>query len=275
MPAFTVSMSNLKGGVGKSSTTFHLAGTLAKDGHRVLTIDADPQASLTQGFFGPVAMRELPRRETIAALFGDGLVRSNSSLIAPTDFDRVFILPGSHHLTNHNVPDPGRSPRDQQRALIPFIRDVAGDFDFILIDTPPTLSLCTWAALAASDGVVVPLQAEDFGSQGIANVLDSIEAIQEKANPELRLTGYLLTMFNPRLAIHQTYETTLRQLYGDDVFRSTIPISTDFKEAVACRRPVVAHKPRGSASKSMKAFADELKNRAHYTVQEPALREAV
>ena len=275
MPAFTVSMSNLKGGVGKSSTTFHLAGSLAKDGYRVLTIDADPQASLTQGFFGPVAMKDRPRRETIAALFGDGLIRPSSSLIAATDFDRVHILPGSPHLTNHNVPDPGRSPRDQQRALIPFVRDVARDFDFILIDTPPTLSLCTWAALAASDGVVVPLQAEDFGSQGIANVLDSIEAIQEKANPQLRLTGYLLTMFNPRLAIHQTYETTLRQLYGEDVFRTTIPMATDFKEAVALRRPVAAHKPRGAGAKSIKAFADELRNRARYTVQEAPLREAV
>jgi chromosome partitioning protein len=274
MPVCTVSMSNLKGGVGKSSTTVHLAGTLAKDGYRVGIIDADPQSSATQFFFGPDAVRAMPRRETIASLFGNSVPPSSLSLLRPTGFENLFILPGSPHLTNHNVPDPGRAPRDQQRALIPFVRDVTDHLEWLLIDTPPTLSLCTYASMAASDFVCVILQAEDFGSQGIAYVLDAIEAVQEKANPALRLLGYLINMFNSRLAVHQTYETTLRQLYGDQVFRTTIPLATDFKEAVALRRPVVAHKPRGAASKSVKAFSDELRERAHYTVQEATSGEA-
>src|SRR5207248_2334478 len=141
-------------------------------------------------------------------------------------------------------------------------------FDFVLIDTAPTLSLCTWAAMTASHGVVVPLQAEDFGSQGIAYVLDALEAIQEKANPELRLLGFLLTMFNPRLAIHQAYAASLEATYGDQVFETRIPIATDYKEAVSLRRPVVFHKPKGAASKAIKAFSGELQKRAHYTVQE-------
>jgi len=274
MNAFTVSMSNLKGGVGKSSTTFHLAGTLAAAGRRVVLVDADPQASLTQGFFGPDVTRALPRRETIAGYFGDGLTPDGGSVARPTGFENIRILPGSPLLTDHNLPAPHREPRDQQRALVPFVRDLRGDCDFILIDTPPTLSLCTWAALVASDALVVPLQAEDFGSQGIAYVLDSIEAIRAKANPGLRLLGYLLTMFNPRLAIHATYRETLRAIYGGDVFEATIPIATDYKEAVALRRPVALHKPRGAASRAMKAFADELIARSHYTVQD-ARKEAV
>jgi chromosome partitioning protein len=267
MLASVVSLCNLKGGVGKTSTTFHLAGTLAKDGRRVLLLDVDPQASLTQGFFGPDAMRALPRHATIASLFGDGLVPGPSELIRPTGFDGISIVPGSGHLTRHNVPEPWQADPDQQRAVAEFTAEVRDGFDWILADCPPNLHLCAWAALVASDHLVVPLQAEDFGSQGIASILDCIEAVQAGPNPSLRLAGYLLTMFNPRLAIHKAYEEMLRQLYGAEVFATTIPIGADFKEAVAVRKPIIAHKPRGASAKSIKALADELLARAAYTVQ--------
>lgn len=268
MPAIVISMSNLKGGVGKSSTTLHLAGTLAREGSRVAVIDADPQASLTQGFFGPDETRAIPRHRTIAAYFADGLTPAASEIVHAVDEHAgIYLLAGSRHLASFNVPDPHLAPMDQQRALVPFVQDLREEMDFILIDTAPTLSLCTWAALTASDGVVVPLQAEDFGSQGIADVLDSIEAIQAQSNPGLRLLGYLLTMFNPKLAIHQTYEATLRRVYGDQVFTATIPIATHFKEAVASRRSIAKYKPTSVAAKSIKAFADELRERAFFTVK--------
>src|SRR5690348_12110493 len=106
MGAPIIALCNLKGGVGKTSTTFHLGGTLAKEGFRVLLLDADPQASLTQGFFGPDLMRTLPRHATIAALFGDGLAPGPDDLIRPTEFPGLSIVPGSGHLTRHNVPEP-------------------------------------------------------------------------------------------------------------------------------------------------------------------------
>ena len=271
MPASTVALCNLKGGVGKTSTTFHLAGTMAKEGRRVLLLDADPQASLTQGFFGPDAMRALPRDRTIAALFGDGLVPDPAELIRPAGFGGVSIVPGSGHLTRHNVPEPWLCEADQQRALRDFAAEVRGHFDAILIDCPPNLHLCAWSALVAADHLVVPLQAEDFGSQGIAAILECVDAVRAGPNPGLHLAGYLLTMFNPRLAIHRAYEAMLRQLYGDSVLTTTIPIGADFKEAVAVRRPIVAHKPRGASARSIKALADELAARLDYTVQgEPA-----
>jgi chromosome partitioning protein len=267
MPALTLTFLNQKGGVGKSSTTFHLAGTLATQGKRILLLDLDPQASLTQAFIGPDAMRSLSARESIASLFGDDIPPAPSQLIRSTQFSGISIAPGSTHLTEFNVPMPHRAPRDQQRAIASFVNEVRDSFDFILIDCAPNLHLCSWAALVASDFIIVPLQAEDFGSQGIASVLDSIEAVQSKANRRLVLMGYLLTMFNPRLAIHKAYEGTLRDLYGDQVFDTTIPIGTDFKEAIALRKPIIAHKPKGASAKSIKALSDEILSRS-CTVQD-------
>lgn len=267
MPAPVVSLCNLKGGVGKSSTTFHAAGTFAADSRRVLVIDADPQASITQAFFGPDGMRAMPRHETIAGLFGDGIPPDPADLVRATGFANLAILPGSGHFTRHNVPEPWRADREDQLALREFTREVRDDFDLILIDCPPNLHLAAWSALAASDALVVPLQAEDFGSQGIASILDCVDAIHAGPNPALRLAGYLLTMFNPRLAIHKAYESTLRQIYGADVFEVTIPIGADFKEAVAIRKPIIAHKPRGASSKSIRAFVAELLARLDCTVQ--------
>jgi chromosome partitioning protein len=271
MPAVIITALNQKGGVGKSSTTYHLAGTLAHEGRSVLLLDLDPQASLTQAFIGPDAMRALPRSRSIASLFGDGITPSPDSLILPTQFERIGLVPGSIHLTSHNVPDPHRSPRDDQRAVAEMTAEVRGQFDFILIDCPPNLHLCSWAALVASDSIIVPLQAEDFGSQGIASVLDSVEAVQARANPKLRLLGYLLTMFNPRLAIHRAYEGTLRDQYGAEVFETTIPLATDLKEAISLRKPIVAHKARGASAKVFHALAAEVIRRSSFTVQDAAV----
>jgi chromosome partitioning protein len=268
MPAKVITLCNLKGGVGKTSTTFHLGGTLAQSGHRVCLLDMDPQASLTQGFFGPDAVRSMSVHETIAGLFGDGLPHAASELIRSTGFPGLDIIPGSPALARYNVPEPWLAPGEFQAAIADLVPDLREGYDYVLIDSPPTLSLCSWAALVASDHLVVPLQAEDFGSQGIASILDFVDAVLAGPNPNLNLAGYLLTMFNPRLAIHKAYETMLRQLYGDAVFTVTIPIGTDFKEAVAVRKPIVAHKPRGASAKSIKALADELAARVNCTVQD-------
>jgi chromosome partitioning protein len=285
MSAAVVSFLNQKGGVGKTSTTYHLGGTIAREGHRalrkgnrVLLIDADPQASLTQGFFGPDAMRSLPSHATVAALFGDGLLPGLAELARDTRIPGLAIVPGSGHLTRHNVPEPWKAAPDQQRALCDLTAEARDAFDLVLIDCPPNLHLCSWAALAASDHLVVPLQAEDFGSQGVAAILDCVGAVQAGPNPRLRLAGYLLTMFNPRLGIHKAYETMLRQLYGEAVFSATVPLATDFKEAIARRTPIAQYKPKGASAKAIAALADELMTRVAYTVQrddqDPARRVA-
>jgi chromosome partitioning protein len=256
-----VAMLNRKGGVGKSSCCFHLGGSFAQAEKRVLLVDMDPQASLTQGFIGPQATESLDRNETVVALFDDKCEPNPSKIIHATSFERLSIAMGSNDLEQHNIPKP-ETAGEYQRALRGFIREVSPDYDVILIDCPPNLNLCSWNALLAANWVMVPLQAEDYGAQGITHVQRAIDAALSKYNPSLRLLGYLVSMFQKRLGIHVLYDHQLRQLYDTDVFTNAVPAAKDFKEAVAARKPMSAYKPRCAAAKAINAIADEMIERA-------------
>jgi chromosome partitioning protein len=255
-----VTMLNQKGGVGKTSTCYHLAGTLGLAGQRVLLVDADPQSSLTQGFWGPQAARQLDPAATVAAILA-GDEPFPEQVIRPTDYPGIDLVPGSRVASDHNVPRPHDCDWPTQTSLRDFLEPVRGRYDLVVIDVPPNLHLCSWAALVASDALVVPLQPEDFGAQGIADVRESVARVQAGPNPGLRLLGYLITMLSPRRAVHQAYVARLRGLYGSAVFDTAVPESVDFVEAIAQRKPVAQYKPRGAAAKVIKALAAELAGR--------------
>jgi chromosome partitioning protein len=267
----TVTFMNQKGGVGKTSSCFHLAGALAKDRYRVLLIDNDPQASLTQGFFGPDATRAIAPGSSVAALYDPGYDPPPELLIVPSGCDGISLVPGSIALTRFNkLPDEVWP--DSEQGIRSFVEAVEGEFDLILIDCPPNLHLCSWASLVTSDWIVVPLQAEDFGSQGLAPVQASIRAVQSGPNPALGLAGYLLTMFDRRLAVHQTYDGLLREMYGGAVFANPFPLAKDFKEAVMGRKPIAHYKPKSVAAKAVATVAAELLERVGLVI--PAERGA-
>src|SRR5690242_10906836 len=165
------------------------------------------------------------------------------------------------HSTRQNVPVLREADWDAQTCLRTFLADVARGYDLVLIDCPPNLHLCSWAALVASDYLVVPLQPEDYGAQGIAEVQAAMARVVAGPNPALELLGFVLTMVSPRRAIHQLYEERLRSAYGGDVFAARVPEAADFVEAVARRLPIARHKPKGASAKAMKALADELEAR--------------
>jgi chromosome partitioning protein len=251
---------NQKGGVGKSSSVHHLAGTLARMGRRILLVDNDPQASLTQGFWGPEATRQVSRGDGVAALYDPDLAPIPEALIRPSGLDGVSIVAGSKHLTRFNMIPPEDWP-SSERGMREFLDEVRDDFDLVLVDCPPNLHLCSWAALVAADFLVVPLQAEDYGAQGLEPVQEAMAEVQAGPNPSLRLAGYLVTMFDKRLGIHLAYEGLLREMYGADVFTSTFPLMKDFKEAVASRQPISHYKPKSAAAKACQAIAAELVER--------------
>lgn len=264
-----IAMLNRKGGCGKTSTCHHLAGAFAKEGRRVLLVDMDPQASLTQGLFGPQVTESLNPRSTVAALFDDSFDPDPADLIQPTAFEGIKILPGSNELDEFNLPRP-QETGEIQLALRQFLRESRDAYEIALIDCPPNLSLCSWSALLAANSVVVPVQAEDYGAQGIVYIQRAFDAALAYHNPHLRLAGYLVTMFNKTLGIHTAYNHQLRTLYGDQVFETTVPLAKDFKEAVAARQPVSYYKPRSAAAKSIRAVADELVARAQSASDRPA-----
>ncbi|MGZ3415457.1 MAG: ParA family protein [Isosphaeraceae bacterium] len=252
----TVAFLNQKGGVGKTSTVHHLGGTLASRGLKVLVVDADPQASLTQGLLGPDVAEDLDPRETLAAIFDDSCAVQACDLVRPTGFANLALLAGSEAAQHYNHPDPWDSGL-AQFTLRNALANAVDGFDIVLIDCPPHIQLWAWSALVAADGVVVPLQAEDYGAQGLKAIRRSIARVQSDPNVRLALIGYLVTMYNKALSVHVTYEGYLRQLHGDDVFTAMIPLAKDYKEAVTYRKPIVEHKPRSGPAKAIAALADE------------------
>jgi chromosome partitioning protein len=248
---------NLKGGVGKTSTCLHLAGALSQLGRRVLLVDNDPQSSLTAGFLGPQPARQLDPSATVAAVHA-GDEPFPEAVIRPSGFDRIDLLPGSRFAASFNIPDPHRSPYEDQVRLRDFLAQVRHDYDLVMIDCPPNLHAASWAAMAASDYLLVPVMPEDFGAQGTQDVAESAAMVRAVVNPGLDMLGYLVSMYQARRTVHQMYVERLRAGQGAAVFAAMIPAAVDYVEAITALKPVAFHKPKGAAAKAVKAVADEM-----------------
>lgn len=255
-----IALCNRKGGVGKSTSTFNLGGTLAKAGRRVLLVDVDPQSSLTQGILGPDATASLDPLTTIAAAYS-GDVSRPEQVVRPTGFPGLDLVAGSEMAGQYETGRPHEEDYDRQTCLADLMGDLRGDYDHILLDCPPSLGLFTWAALTAADSVLIPVQCEDYGAQGLTLIFQAIEAVRLARNPRLEVLGLLLTMVAKARAIHQLYDGLLREQYGDLVFTAAVPAAPDIPESIMLRKPVCHHKPRGAAAKALAVVAQELEAR--------------
>ena len=255
----TICLINQKGGCGKSSTCFHLAGAFAAAGLRVLLVDADPQGSLSQGFLGSSTVELLPAERTLAALFDERLFFADHDLlIKETAIEKISLCPTNHLLGRYNTPCPEETGMDQF-ALREFIAE-QHDYDIVLIDCPPNLYRCSWNAMIASDYVVIPVPPEDFGTQGLRSVHQAIKNARE-LNPELRRLGHLITRCDRRLIVHRSYEARLRELYADRVLSTVIPEAAAFKVAITCRQPVEFYNSRSVAAKLTRDLSREILDR--------------
>jgi len=262
-----ISVINQKGGVGKTSTCQHLSAPLVDRDLRVLLVDMDPQANLTQGFFGSQQTANLAWQQTVASLFVDDLDPEPDDLIVSTPVAGVSIVPGSWELNKFDFPQPTLQG-DYQLSLRFFVEEVKDAFDVILIDCRPTLNLLSWNALLASEFVLVPFQPEDYGVQGVVHIQQIIDEAIAGPNPKLRLLGYLLNKVTRR-SLHKTFESVLRNYYCDDVFTVTIPDATHYPEAVSHRLPVGRYKKRGKAVESMNMLCEELLTRVKRIREQP------
>lgn len=257
--AITISLINQKGGCGKSSSCFHLAGAIATCGYRALLIDADPQGSLTQGFFGSSHVETLTEDNTLASLFNqERIPPAPEELIVPTELENISLVRSNQLLAPYNQPSPENSGM-AQFALSHFLQDVeaSGKFDVILIDCPPNLYQCSWNALVAAQYVVIPVPPEDFGTQGLRVVHQAIDNARV-LNPRLHLLGHLISRYDGRLLLHQKYSEKLRMLYGTQVFDTVVPEAAAFKVALTCRMPVTFSDPNSKASRAIRDVGAEI-----------------
>lgn len=267
----TICVINQKGGCGKSTTCFHLAGALAGAGQRTLLVDVDPQGSLSRGFFGSTAVENLCHEETTSVLFAEELAHfPATALIRDSGFDGISIVAANQHLAAFNTPQP-EAIGMRQFALREFLHSTA-NYDVILIDCPPNLYRCSWSALLAAEEVVIPVPPEDFGTQGLVAVHQTIRFARQ-LNPELRLLGHLVTRRDQRLLIHRMYEERIRLLYSESVLDSVLPEAAAFKVSLARRTPVEIDQPRSVAAERTRQLAEEILARIQSRPQDRAAQQ--
>ncbi len=260
MDCFVLTACQRKGGVGRSTLLYNLAGSMAKRGLRVLITDGDPQASVTQICLGPEAVDTLHPSRTIVELLKDNYFGSPHDLIVATDIPGVSLIPGSNALSRFNHPEPEKTG-DLQGALKEAIDTIRPDFDVILCDTPPSLETLAWMPAVAADFAITPTPAEALAIQELVHAGRFLERVRWSQNPRLVWLGVALTMWQSRLAVHEAFATSLREAYGPLVLENPIPFNVAFKEYVVARKPLSHWKPKTGAAKAIDALATEILDR--------------
>ena len=260
MDGFVLTACQREGGVGRSTLLYNLAGALAKRGLRVLVVDGDPQASIAQICLGPEAVDTLPPARTIVALLGENFFGTAGDVAVPTDIPGVSLVPGSNALARFNHPEPEKTG-DLQDSLKEALDGVRGDYDAILCDTPPSLETLAWLPAVAADFALTPTPAEALAVQELVHAGRFLERVRWSRNPRLVWLGVALTMWQPRLAIHEAFARSLREAYGDLVLESPVPFNVAFKECVVARKPLSHWKPKTAAAKAVDAIAGEILGR--------------
>jgi chromosome partitioning protein len=272
--AISICMLNQKGGVGKTSLCHHLSGALALSGQRVLLVDLDFQCNLTQSFLGWDTGRLFPEAASAAVLFNPSAKVSLLELIRPTEYENISILPGCTEMKSYGYEDPAKAGL-KQLAVKRFLSQVANSFDIVFLDCHPDVALPTWAAVAAANFVVIPVQPEDYGIQGVPLMLEVIAGMQAGLNPKLKLLGYVITKRESN-AYHRQFEAVLRKTYGDAVFEHVMPKSVQYAKAITARKPI-AHWEcvEKKWETAIASIAEELLNRVKRETTPLVIREAI
>lgn len=225
-----IAVANQKGGVGKTTTAVNLSAALALDGRHVLIVDLDPQAHATSG----MGIRGGAGRSVYDALINEV---SLQLIVVPTRIDGLDLAPGSIHLAGAEVELVGLPSRE--RRLRDALQSVRDAYDLSVIDCPPSLGLLTLNAMAAADELIIPIQCEYYALEGLTRLVETISLIRRQLNPELAISGVLLTMFDPRTNLSEQVAAEVRRHFPDDVFQTVIPRSVRLAEAPRDRKSVV------------------------------------
>lgn len=250
-----LTVANQKGGVGKTTTAINLGTALAAIGERVLLIDLDPQGNASTGLGVEMKARKL---STYDVLLGDAAI---ADAAVPTDVPRVSIVPATMDLLGAEITLAAQKDRTHRlkNAIAALSSGNEGSpYSYILIDCPPSLNLLTVNAMAAADGILVPLQCEFFALEGLSQLLKTVEQVRSSINPDLEIHGVVLTMFDPRNNLANQVIRDVRQFLGPKVFETVIPRNVRVSEAPSYGKPVLLYDLKCAGSQAYLKLASEI-----------------